>query len=205
MFLIDGQLRVGHDRKAARTGGNFETSYLEPLRALVARCNRLTSTRTNFLLTIELKEPSRATYDSLTSLVSRYHMLLQAVDVVLVGWHPPLGEWSVQEDSLFRVQQRLDRRDDFRKVDRRLRLISLDYGKTIGRWWGRPSMRKVWLTSLRNARASAPHLLIRAHNVPADAKVYRTLLDAGVDLIGTRGLVNTARILRNVHPSQTPD
>lgn len=72
VFLVADAVRVGHDRRAARRGGTLQALYLEPLRALVARCGRLTADGQPFLLTIEIKERSRPTYDPLVGLLRRY-------------------------------------------------------------------------------------------------------------------------------------
>jgi len=98
VFLVNGVLRVGHDRRAARMGGSLEEHYLAPLRALVARCGRLTADGGPFFLALEVKENSAVTHDSLVALLARYHELLEApqfadrgtppVHAVLVGWHP---------------------------------------------------------------------------------------------------------------------
>ena len=55
VFLVNGELQLGHDRRAAARDGNFETIYLAPLRAIVARCGTLTADRQPFLLTLEIK------------------------------------------------------------------------------------------------------------------------------------------------------
>lgn len=207
VFLVNGVLRVGHDRRAARAGGSLEALYLAPLLALVARCGPLTANGGPFFLALENKEASVAAHDSLVALLDRYRELLEApaavgssssaIDAVLVGWHPdapPAGS-----SALARVgwQHRITRvgNDQPAPLDARVRLISLDYGKTMGRWWVTTASRRRWLAWLRVAKSSAPDRLLRVHNVPADARIYAELLAAGVDLIGTKQLAKTATLL----------
>jgi hypothetical protein len=95
------------------------------------------------------------------------------------------------------VQHRLTRAEGggAAGLDPRVRLLSVDYGKTMGRWWVTAAGRRRWLATLRAAKAAAPGRRLRAHNVPADARVYAALRDAGVDLIGATRLAAAARLL----------
>lgn len=204
VFLIDGVLRVGHERRRARTGSSLEALYLEPLRAVVGRCGALTADGRPFLLTVEIKEPSRPTYDALVSLMAKYRDLTASADsagpgppieVVLVGWHPPLAPTRVT-DPMFGLQYRLTSAEPgLPDLDLCVRLLSLDYGKTMGRRRVTSVGRQRWLAMLRSVRAAAPGRLLRVHNLPADADLYAELLDAGVDLIGTERLAETERLL----------
>jgi hypothetical protein len=207
VFLVDHALRVGHDRRRARRGGTLEALYLEPLGALAAQCGGLTADGRPFLLAVELKEPSPPTYAALVQLLARYSRLLTPapdaggaaapVEVVLVGWHPPLS--ALRADStglLVRLQQRLTRPEDAAVAPGSwVRLLSLDYGKTIGRRWATAASRRRWLAALREAKRAAPGRLLRVHNVPEDSRAYAALLDAGVDLIGSKQLATTRRLL----------
>lgn len=196
VFLVDGVLRVGHDRRRARTGAPFEASYLRPLHAILMRCAPLQTDGAPFLLAVEVKEPSRAAYDSLVASLARYPAVTAAAAVVLVGWHPEPAVLGAAPVPLGR-QHRLrtpgagppDRLDDG------VRLLSLDYGKTVGRWWVRGAGRRRWFAALRAAKTAHPTRWLRAHNVPVDPAVYHALLAAGVDLIGTKALPASAQLL----------
>jgi len=205
VFLIDGVLRVGHDGRAARRGGSLEALYLQPLQALFARCGTLTADGRPFFLALEIKEASAATQDSLLTLLGRYRTLLDArpttssgapaLTAVLVGWHSPAGPSLAAVDSLLGRQHRLTNARSRTISDARVRLLTVDYGKTMGRWWVTDAQRRRWLAALQAAKATAPARLLRVHNVPADAGIYAALLAAGVDLIGTTRLSETARLL----------
>ena len=66
------------------------------------------------------------------------------------------------------------------------RLISIDYGKTAGRWWQLPARRRRWLSVIGEVKSLAPGALVRAFNVSRDTATYRRLWNAGVDLIGVK-------------------
>lgn len=197
VFLVDGELRVGHDRRRAARGGTLDALYLAPLAELAARCGAPTGEARPFLLFLEIKEESPETYDALVRLLGRYGRVIDAeggrraapVEVVMVGWLPAGAAGAV------RRQQRIGSRADTSVSDPRVRLLSLDYGKTMGRFWTTTRGRRRWLETLRAARRRAGGRLLRVHDVPADSAVYAELLGAGVDLIGTKELARTRAVL----------
>lgn len=210
VFMIGRDLRLGHDAKSARRGPTLRQSYLEPLQAILRSCQEITAGGGPFLLSLELKQPSREAYDSLTALLRRYPLLLGApgtstasalpLNIVLTGWYPPPIEWLAQDVVLFGAQYKLREPDahqallDLRRTDQHIRMVSVDYGKTIGRWWTTPVSREHWLSTLRAVRHEMPGMLIRVYNVPSNAEVFQRLLGAGVDLIGTKHLVSTREL-----------
>lgn len=196
VFLVDGVLRLGHDRRQARSGRSLEATYLEPMKAIISRCALPQADSTPLLFAIELKEPSRTAYDSLVALLNRYPAVSEETDIVLVGWHPTPGELAGEPSKLgYQYRLRTAAEVPAGHVDNGVRLLSLDYGKTMGRWWVRESSRRRWLAALQATKTAHPNLRLRVHNVPADAAVYRALLAAGVDLIGTKSLSATALLL----------
>jgi hypothetical protein len=215
LVLVDGVLLVAHARRDARPGRTFEALYLRPLRELVARCTKVISPTRRFLLNVELKERSRAAYDSLAALLGRYQDVVGSVEsasaasarvarqreapveAVLVGWHPPIGELAERQTIHARVQLKIGSTESTDIAPSALvRLVSLDYGKTIGRDRSRAG---AWLGALRSARDAMPGRVARVYNVPVRAEVYVELLEAGVDLIGTEDLSGTRRELARVH------
>lgn len=206
VFLVNGKLQLGHERRAAEEDGRLDALYLKPLRALVARCGTLTADGQPFLLTLEIKEESRPTFDTLVAVLSRYPDLFSRqsghgrppVQAVLVGWYPPEfpGHLSVPLSRQARLLSASGPPAD--AGDRGVGLIGLDYEKTIGRRWQTPWHRRRWLSAIRATKARFPALRLRAYHVPVSERVYRKLLEAGVDLIGTRQLAETARLLDSI-------
>lgn len=212
ILLRGGELRVAHDASATRPGRNLETLYLRPLRLIVQRCGHILPAPTPFLLNIELKESSRAGYDSLLALLGRYADLFEApadlsappVEIILVGWHPPLADSISGPGHPLWHQERITTLSPGSAMQPRVavRLVSLDYGKTIG-WSGRgplPEKAARWLARLRAAKDEASGRRARAYNVPIDPAVYRLLLEGGVDLIGTKRLLPTRQVLLGLGP-----
>jgi hypothetical protein len=206
VVLRGGELRVAHDASAARPGRNLEALYLGPLRAVVGQCGRVLAESLPFILNVELKEQSRAGYDSLLALLERYSDLLEPtrdgsagppVEVILVGWYPAAGSISGRERRLRHQLCITSLSPESSPAATDVRLVSLDYGKTIG-WSGAgppPGRAASWLARLRTAKSEGPGRLVRAYNVPVNPAVYRLLLDAGVDLIGTKRLSASRRVL----------
>ena len=199
IFLVDGVFRVGHDRASAQTGGSFEALYLAPLRALVKKCGALRADNQPFLLTVEVKESSLASFDSLSALLSRYADISNAthqsspIEVVLVGWSPSPDELSRRHFELASLQYLIGKSSGSRTTlePDRIRLVSLDYGKTAGRWWSSAKSRKTWLDRALSVKREKPDRLLRIFNVPVDAKIYTELLASGADLIGTKTLARS--------------
>lgn len=202
LFLVNDTLRVGHDRSRARHGEAFETLYLKPLQEFIRQCDEAGILTHPFLLTVELKEKSRVAYDSLSRLLSRYNEHFarasarntHVVEIVMVGWVPTgtVNRATTSTDSPFTLHYRIMSSDsnELADIDPRVRLLSLDYGKSIGRWWRTDRGRQRWYDVLRVARRNAPRATIRAHNVPPKCAIYQKLYDAGVDIVGSRSLTD---------------
>ena len=212
VFLVNGKLQLGHERRAAEEDGTLEALYLKPLRALVARCGTLTADGQPFVLTLEIKEESQPTFDTLVAVLARFPDLFSRenghaaasghgtspVQAVLVGWYP-LGFPGRLAVPLSRQARLLSTsRPPADAADRGVGLIGLDYEKTIGKRWQTPWHRRRWLSAIRATKAKFPALTLRAYHVPVNERIYRQLLEAGVDLIGTPQLAETARLLDSI-------
>jgi hypothetical protein len=200
VFLVEGELRVGHDRRSAGWAGTLEATYIAPLAAHVARCGRLTGEREHpFLLALEIKEPSRPAYDAVVALLARHPGAFDLagtaphapIRVVMVGWHP--------SDVPVNHQRRVSRREDTLTAGAAV-LLSLDYGKTVGRPWRSAAARRRWLRTVAALERRAPDRMLRVHNVPVRRAIYLELLGAGVDLIGTKRLAATRELLSPAPP-----
>jgi hypothetical protein len=207
VFLVKGKLQLGHERHAAVQDGSLETEYLAPLREIVARCGTLTDDGQPFLLDLEIKEESRPTFDTLVAVLSRFPELFSVesgpeslyrappVQAVLVGWYPPGFVDSIAVPLTRQARILSAGKPPPDAADRGVGLISIDYEQTIGRRWQLPAHRRRWFSAIRATKTLFPGQRIRVYHVPVNQHVYRQLLDAGVDLIGTLELVQTARIL----------
>lgn len=209
LVLRQGELRVAHSGAESKAGRTMETMYLRPLRAILQECAHGLSSSTALLLNIELKERSQSAYDSLLAVVARYPDVFEAgpseslapVEIILVGWSPVLEARTTVERRLgLQYKITAPTSPAAPDQDERVRLISLDYGKTIG-WSGKgrvPQHAATWLAGVRRAKGKSGRRLARAYNAPANAPVYRLLLEGGIDLIGTENLEATERVLRQL-------
>jgi hypothetical protein len=105
-------------------------------------------------------------------------------------------------EAFARRQQRMHQPGDtlLEKDGWPVRLISVDYGKTMGRWWRRGSDRARWRDALSVMKRRSPHQLLRVHNVPPDSGVVAQLLAAGVDLVGATNVQAFRRLVsRGTH------
>jgi hypothetical protein len=195
-FVIDGELLVA----------------LDPLRELIEVGGSVYGDGSVFLLNIESKEEGKETYEALHHVLAEYRDILTVVEdgkvipgplqVVLVGWHPPLEELKRQPLRYVSVQMHFkDLPENHAAVPSHLlKVITLNFRETF-RWEGHgpPSDRILdRLAAVVAARDAVPGRLVRAYEVPHEQAVYRSLLDAGVDLIGTRNLEKTRYLLRAI-------
>lgn len=209
VFLVDGELRVAHERDETAPGRTLAALYLEPLRALVGHNGAVLPDGAAFLLNVEAKEPGRETYEALRVELARFADILTvvrdgvevpgAVQVVLVGWHPPLAELAAESPRYAAVQcYESDLTADHARLPAHLlRLVTVRYGDAFD-WAGDdeapPEFRRR-LRRLRGLADAAPGRLLRVHQAPRRSRVYAELLAGGVDLIGCRKLAGDRRLL----------
>ena len=199
---VRGRLLVAHGSQEARMSRTLEALYLAPLRDRVRRCGSVQAPGQPFLLNIEAKEKSEDGYRALRALLRSYSDLLGTraqpgpVQVVLVGWHPPLA-FAADSGLPVKVQARLNR-SGLKLPDgdpALVGMVSLDYGKTM-RWRGSGELSREdrrTLDQIHQVRRRLPGRIVRAYDVPPDSAVYRMLWKSGVDLIGIKNLRETAR------------
>lgn len=196
IFLIDGKLLVGHERRELRPERTLESLYLEPLRARVKQFGgKVYPNAPYFYLLIDVKSEAQTTYNALHKTLERYDDLMtryegsrtveRAVRAVLSGNRIPLAQLERE-----RVR--------FVGYDGRLSDLSGDTPPTLMPW-----VSDSWTSLFRwNGRGTFPedeHAKLRQIVQQAHAKgyqlrfwatadlptVWEVLWDAGVDLIGT--------------------
>jgi len=211
-YLIDDELRVGHDRDETTPGRTVETLYLAPLRGYIRAHGHVLPGTDPFILNIESKESGDETYEALHELLSRYEDILTVVrdgevttgpvQVILVGWHPPLALLQNQPTRYVAVQAhyRTLPANHAEYPSHLLKMLSQNYNeKLLTRGGGVHSKRfQQRLDALVTAAGVVPGRLVRVYGVPTNADVYRVLLDSGVDLIGTKDIRGAAAALHTV-------
>lgn len=209
IFLVDGELRVGHDRSELRPGRTLERLYLDPLLARVRKNGGTVHPGgTRFILLIDLKADGERVYAELKRRLPAYREMLAgfadgrrtpgAVTAILSGDRPIATVRSERNRWVF-----LDGRpSDLGKGESPdlFPLIS-DAWPNHGRWLGVGPMPTADRQAMRDriARAHAEGKWFRfwaSGNQPA---MWRELRDAGADLInvddlrGLRALLEPAR------------
>jgi glycerophosphoryl diester phosphodiesterase len=211
-FLIDGELRVGHERDETRAGRTIESMYLAPLREIVQRCGGVLPGGETFILNVESKMSGQDTYDALHELLSEYEDMLTvvrdgveypgAVQVILVGWHPPLDYLAAQPVRYVAVQchYRSLPAGHERYPGHLLKLLSQKYNDKLLIRTGEPVSPRLQrrLDKLNDAARAVPGRLVRVYNVPTKRRVYEALLASGVDLIGTKDIAGAHRLLTDM-------
>jgi len=209
VFLDNGQLLVGHDRSELRASETLESQYLAPLKRIVDE-RRFLIQGGRFLLNIEIKGGGRDAYDALIDLLDDHDGFVTtirngnevpgAVDVVLVGWHPTIEELEKEPVRYVSIQHEISSLAPIRIAypAHLVRMLTIHYDRSF-QWTGRgrlPRRYKRRIEQLRVLAAANPGRLIRVITPPDNERVYQSLLGAGVDLIGTKHLGLSSRILR---------
>lgn len=85
VFLLDGQLRVGHTLEEAKAGKTLEELYLEPLESTIARNGgKVYEDGTPLTLLVDLKTEGEPTYRALRETLTHYsHILTEYEDGVV--------------------------------------------------------------------------------------------------------------------------
>lgn len=211
IFLVDGELRVGHSRIQLRKGRTLESLYLAPLAERV-RANRgsVYPQKERFILLVDIKSDGEALYPVLDALLERYRDMLsgvagqvhteRAVQVILSGDRPRA---LVAADPT-RYCAIDGRPADFgtSASPAAVPLIS-DSWRNHFKWRGTgpfPADEAARLDAFV-ARARKEQRLIRFWGAPDNPEAWAILLDAGVDLVNTDRLRELAAFMRN-HPDK---
>jgi glycerophosphoryl diester phosphodiesterase len=208
-FVAAGELRVGHELDETTPGRTIESLYLAPLRERIRRHGGVYPGGGEFILNIESKREGMDTYEVLHEVLARYEDILTVVcggeaepgpvQVILVGWRPPLDYMMEQPVRYAAVQVHYHElpADHARYPSHLIKLISQNYNDKIlsrGMEPVPPRMRRR-LELLVGAAREVPGRLVRVYNVPTRRAAYEALLAAGVDLIGTKDIEGASCLL----------
>ncbi|MCA8952952.1 MAG: phosphatidylinositol-specific phospholipase C/glycerophosphodiester phosphodiesterase family protein [Planctomycetes bacterium] len=194
VFLVDGELRVGHERDEL-VPGTLESLYLEPLR------RRVRAGGGSFALLVDIKAEGAAVYAALRPVLARYREILtsfrddgveeRAVRVILSG-DRPIAMVRAERERLCAI----DGRPEDLESDPSPFLvpwISESWSKLFGRG-------TVELDAAQRARlqrlvdlAHGQGRLVRLWGAPDTESTWAVQRDAGVDRINTDRLAAFAR------------
>ncbi len=192
--------------RRSRTRGHL---YLAPLREYFGDEGGAPPEGRPFLLNIESKREGIETYEALHELLVRYADILTVVrdgvekpgpvQVILVGWRPGLEYLRAQPVRYAAVQMHYrDLPEDHARYPAHLiKLVSQNYNMKLlarGRGVVSPRLRQRF-EDVAQAAHQVPGRLARVYNVPTKPAAYEAILDAGIDLIGTRDIAGAHEIL----------
>ncbi len=208
IFLVDGELRVGHERWQLRPGRTLRALYLEPLRAFaMANGGKVRADGVPFVLLVDIKADAAAVYGQLRTELAEFGELLThffpervergAVTVVLSGSRP--------RDLLESEPERLCALDG-RLVDLQAQPLASptlvpwisDAWSRVSDWSGAddllPAERERITALVATAHAQGREL--RFWGAPDRPEAWAVLLALGVDHIGTDRPKAAAAFLR---------
>ena len=198
IWLIDGELRVAHDRARALPGLTLEKLYLDPLQARIRRNGgRVFRGGPPVTLLIDIKSDGTNTYRTLTVALKNYHGMLtrfypdrtetNAILVVISGERPrglmlAEGErWAGYDGRLADLDPPLS--------PHFMPWVSEDW-KKVFQWEGRGTMPMDERQRLREwAMTAGRHgVKLRFWGTPELPACWKELREAGVGLISTDDL-----------------
>jgi hypothetical protein len=208
VFLVDGELRVGHERWQLRAGRTLERLYLDPLRERVtAGGGSVHAPGRPFVLLVDVKADGEAVWRRLREVLGGFRPILTrfvdgriepgAVTVLLSGDRP----WALlaaDRDRLAALDGRLAdlRREPLPPLD--LMPWVSDSWRRIGGWDGKdelqPDERERLADAVRRVHEAGREL--RFWGTPDRPEAWKLLRSAGVDRIGTDRPAPAAQFLR---------
>ncbi|TDD31731.1 hypothetical protein E1286_44510 [Nonomuraea terrae] len=215
VYLVDGQLLVGHDPEDLRPGRTLQALYLDPLAERVRAGSVYPGTRQPLQLLVDIKNNGAATYTALDEVLRGYRTMLTtfhkgkvkpgAVTVVVSG-DRPRDLMAAQERRYAFYDGRLS---DLGQGDPGLVPLISDNWTNHFTWTGEGEMPAAEREKLRQIVATAHRDGQRVRfwatpdaSGPAREALWRELVAADVDHINTDDLAGLAQFLRAVDAGQ---
>lgn len=214
VFLVDGTLLVGHAKSELDSKKTLAALYLEPLKKRVkANEGHVFPGVDRFFLLVDIKSDAEETYRALHALLERYKEMLSFLE----GGEMRPGAVTVvvsgnRAEATIRRQQTRFTGIDGRPVDldrtepaHVMPWISENWNNQF-RWTGSGPMPADQQKKLRDYVATAHEhgRLVRFWATPENEAVWRELLAADVDLIGTDQLDQLQRFLTVERRASSP-
>lgn len=214
VFLVDGELLVGHDRQELRPERSLRKLYLEPLNERVKKNGGFVHAQgARFFLFIDIKDNADRTREALGKLLGEYSSMVgrvesddnapePAVTVVLSGAAPRRGI-VVEGTRLAGADGRLSDLDSEISAAE-MPVISDHWGQHFG-WLGINSLPEEQRARLRKVtrKAHESGRVVRFWATLDSENLWGALLDNGVDLLNTDDLDRLGKFLRSRDESQS--
>jgi hypothetical protein len=206
VFLVDGNLLVGHARDELRPDRTLESLYLAPLaRRVQQNGKRVFPNGERFFLLVDIKSDAQATDEQLRKVLADYAEMLTVVDggkvqpgavTVVVSGNRPRVDPADATQRHFGLDGRVPDLDS--DVPAHVMPMISDNWTSHFTWNGdgpTPASERAKLKEIVS-KAHAAKRVVRFWATPENESVWRELRSAGVDLIGTDQLDRLAAFLR---------
>jgi hypothetical protein len=197
VFLVDGELRIGHERWQLRAGRTLRSLYLEPLRAFAQQNGgRVRGDGAPFVLLVDIKADGAAVYGQLRTELAEFRDLLThfpggrcepgAITVVLSGARPR-AEVEADADRRCALDGRLGDLDGERPPPAALVPWISDAWSRVSDWRGGDELLPEERARIRALveRSHAQGRELRFWGAPDRPEAWGALCELGVDRIGT--------------------
>jgi hypothetical protein len=208
VFLVNGELLVGHDKGELKPERSLRRLYLDPLLERVRRNKgSVYARRGEVLLLVDIKENGAGVYEELKKQLKDYTEMLTSFDVAK-GIDPKAVMVVLSGDRPIDLVRKEEQRQVF--LDGRLTdlapnltdaqfypLISASWTENF-KWNGKGQMPLNEAAKLRlyADRAHAQRQKIRFWGAPDTPDAWDTLYGNGVDLLNTDDLIGLSQFLR---------
>ncbi len=197
VFLVDGELRVGHELWQLRRGRTLSRLYLEPLRAHAAQHGgRVRADGQPFVLLVDIKADAGAVYAQLrTELVAMAPLLTRWVDgraetgaiTVLLSGARPREQVAAERERWVALDGRLADLDRLPPPSPALTPWLSDAWSRVSDWNGRdeftPAERRSLVALVQRVHDAGCEL--RFWGAPDEPAAWQLFAELGVDRIGT--------------------
>ncbi|MHC4181392.1 MAG: phosphatidylinositol-specific phospholipase C/glycerophosphodiester phosphodiesterase family protein [Planctomycetota bacterium] len=205
VFLVDGQLLVGHWRSELRPKRTLEALYLDPLRRRIRKHGgRVYPDCPTFTLLIDVKTDGAKTYAALSEVLARYSDILTGVRdrrqrtgsvTAIISGNRAIERIAADKVRWAGIDGRLSDLDT--DLPAHLMPLISDNWRSHFTWAGAGSMPRAEREKLRAVvkKAHGHGRRVRFWNTPEDLALWAELYSAGVDLINTDDLAKLQRFL----------
>ncbi|MCE2834836.1 MAG: hypothetical protein LW694_10690 [Chitinophagaceae bacterium] len=193
VWLVDGQLLVGHDRKDIRPDRTLESLYLEPLyKALIKRKTRREAP---LQLLIDIKSEAISTLDALTALLGKWQDKFPKNKVVVAvsGNRPPVNRYASYPEYI-RFDGRPGISYDAAALSK-VALISDAYGNYLVKGTQSPDTAKMRRT-LEAAHTLGKPFRFWAH--PDNPEGWMRMINIGADYLNTDHIDQLAAFMKDI-------
>jgi hypothetical protein len=207
IFLVDGQLLVGHVRRLLKPGRTLESLYLLPLKERVEKNGgRVYRGGPEFTLLIDLKTNGEQTYPVLKRVLAKYADIInvpsdtaaprRAINVVATG-NRPAATIAADSNRLVGIDGVWSDLDSEQPANL-IPLISENW-RSFFKWRGKGPIPAEEREKIRMAvqKAHAHGRRLRFWGAPDNPAVWQELYEDNVDLINTDDLPGIAHFLND--------